>query len=108
MTRYCALAYSAQGRPPADYLFIVLAELRSGVWKLLVRPGWPAVVALDDQSYVGEMLADMKSRLTEDPDSLFQQLSSLSVGPLTTYAAGQIVQNNPQVVGVLPEFVEMS
>ena len=107
MTRYCALAYSAHGVPSADIVFAILAELRSGAWKLLVRSGWPAIVLIDDQSYVREMLADMKSRVSEDVEELFQQLSSLSVGPIITYAVGQDAQSDPKLAVMVRDFIEI-
>jgi len=106
VTRYCALAYSANGSLSAEHVFTIVAELRSGICKLLVRPGWTAMIAADDHSYVHEMLSDMRSRLSDDRSSLFQQLSSLSVGPLITYSAGGGVQHDPQIAMMLLEFVE--
>jgi hypothetical protein len=104
VTRYCAVAYFTQERASAENVITILVELRSGAWKLLVRHGWRKVVASDDQRYVGELLADMKSRISVDPNSLFQQLSSLSVGPLITHSVGGQVHDNPQMAVMLRNF----
>ena len=107
VTQHCIIAYSAEKRLSPESVLIILTEFRPGVWKLLVRPDWQTIVEGDDQRYVREMLEDMKSRLSGDPENLFKQLSSLSVGPLITDAVGQSVQKDSPLADMIGGFVEV-
>ena len=107
VTRYCALAYSRQEGESAENVIICLVELSLGVWRLLVDPAWRALVGLEDQDYVRELLEDLKFRVSDDPNALLEQLSGLSVGPLTTYATGENLEANPQLLNRLRSFVEV-
>jgi hypothetical protein len=53
-----------------------------------VTPNLSEVVRGADRRFVKDLLDDIPERAHDDPQALFQQLSSLSVGPLITYEAG--------------------
>ena len=107
ITQYCALAYSGREPQSAENAIICLVELSLGPWRILVDPAWRAVVGLVDQDYVREFLEDLKLRVADDPDALLKQLSGLSVGPLITYAVGDNLEANRQLLNRLRCFVEI-
>jgi len=107
VTRYCALAYAKHESKQAENVIACLVELTLCAWRLLVDPGWPVIVGLEDQDYVRELLEDLKYRVSHDPDALLEQLSGLSVGPLTTYSSGNNLDSDPQLLNRLLGFVEI-
>ena len=89
--QFCALAYRAQeaeGVPSLENVLIILVRNYEGDSRVLTRTHWVDVVDQDDKEYIDEMLSDFEARMRREADHLLKQVSSLSVGPLITYAAG--------------------
>jgi hypothetical protein len=61
-----------------------------------------------DQEYIDELLKDVLHRAKTFPDEVFQQLSSLSVGPIVTDAVTQIELGDSRVGDLYPGFVHVT
>lgn len=61
-----------------------------------------------DLEYCSELLNDFVKRAQNDPDGLFKQICSLSVGPLITFFTGDRLDRS-SVMGLLWEnFVDLA
>ena len=105
VTRFCALARSRTGHQQLEDVFICLIELNRLRWRILIDSGWREVTEKDDQDYIDELIEDMKFRVMDGPEALFEQLSNLSVGPLLTYAVGHSL--DPQILARVCDFIEV-
>jgi hypothetical protein len=56
--------------------------------RLFLNPGWRDFVRAEDAEYIELFLSDVQMRARQLPQQLFDQLSSLSLGPLVTRTAG--------------------
>lgn len=88
---YCVLEYRpepwttpAESAAPA---FMLVLEAGSAL-RFLLNPDWPGFVKAEDVEYVELFISDVRMRALQFPRQLFEQLSSLSLGPLVTRATG--------------------
>jgi hypothetical protein len=79
----------------------------SGSLHFLVDPGWRSVVCARDLEYIGYLLHDFAGRAKEQPAELFEQLSSLGVGPLVTQATGERISDHPALAQLSSRFVPL-
>jgi len=79
----------------------------SGSLRFLVDPGWRSVVCARDLEYIGSLLHDFLGRAKEEPAALFEQLSSIGVGPLVTQAAGERISDYPALAELASRFVRL-
>ena len=107
---FCALEYrpdefeDAVGQSQNILIFVLFSG--SGNLSVLVRPDWPRFVEERDREYIAEILRDFKDRGSSDPEGLFRHISSLSVGPLRTYALGSLLSDHPDLVAICTGFRE--
>jgi hypothetical protein len=90
--RYCALAYSkSETASLVNYdepVIVLLVQPEGGELLLFLDPSWRAHVNPGDCQYFSELWADFVRRSQDQPDDLFRQLCSISIGPLVTAAVG--------------------
>lgn len=58
--------------------------------RVFLHPGWREFARASDHQYIEALIEDFKGRAKSDPEMLFQQASSLSVGPLVTSETGRL------------------
>jgi hypothetical protein len=107
--QFCALAYRAQeaeGVSSLENVLIILVRDYEGESRVLARPHWTDVVDRDDKEYIDEMLSDFEARLRREPNNLLRQVSSLSAGPLITYAAGPRLVDHPELFALCAVFAD--
>lgn len=109
--RFCALEYRAQHgsdtpwRPP-QVIVLVLRDVTSKLC-FLVHPELRKIVQIEDVGYIQSLLRDFLERAKLYPEELFQQTSSLGVGPLVTYVVGQNLQDYPELQEFYTSFVQL-
>jgi hypothetical protein len=69
----------------------------SGSLRVLCHRDWRNIVGVEDLEYVSDLMDDFRERARSTPDALFRQVSSLSVGPLVTYAVGSDYDLQPLI-----------
>jgi hypothetical protein len=79
----------------------------SGSLQFLVDPGWRSIVCERDLEYIGSLLHDFLGRSKEQPAALFEQLSSLDVGPLVTQETGVRISDHPAIAELTSRFVAL-
>jgi hypothetical protein len=57
--------------------------------------------------YIGSLLHDFLGRAKEQPAALFEQLSSLAVGPLVTQETGERISDHPVLFELSSRFVQL-
>jgi hypothetical protein len=91
VTRFCALVYRtgrAESPSAPERVVILFLGGPGGSLRVLTRRDWRNMVSSEDVEYVQALMDDFRERARSTPDPLFKQVSSLSVGPLVTYAVG--------------------
>jgi hypothetical protein len=109
-SRFCALAYapmSGEGRLAAAEHVILLAIEDSGALRFLVHPNLKSVVNAVDFAYIESILKDFVERINRYATELFQQLCSLSVGPLQTHTVGDQLCEHPDIHSLVSQFVAL-
>jgi len=77
----------------------------TGDLHFLVSPKLGQVVQGNDMAYIDSLLRDFIERAKLHPGDLFQQLCSLSVGPLVTLEVGSHLTNYPRLQELSLRFV---
>jgi len=110
--QYCTLAYcapqecthaSVDGRN--SLLLIMLHENKEV--QILVNPDWRTLIQEQDLDFLEELFGSFIKRASEDPLALFEQLTSLSVGPIVTKCAGTKAYSDLLVDPQYCHFVEL-
>jgi hypothetical protein len=88
---------------------VVLLVLRSEDESLrfLVHPEWRTIVQGEDLAYIEALLRDFLDRAEMNPEALFQQISFLGVGSLTTQKVGLSLDDHPHIQELSSGFVEL-
>lgn len=95
--RYCLLEYRAQNRIKFGTTILLVLKGDDGSLQIYVQPEWRATVQPKDIDYLESLLRDLPKRSVSNPQELFQQLSSLSVGPLVTVEVGENISDRPNL-----------
>jgi len=82
-------------------------ENAAGDLRFLVDPGWRTLVKSEDTDHIESLWVDFGERADLDPASLFKQLSSLGVGPLTVHEAGERISDRPALLELVSRFVQL-
>ena len=94
MNRYCFLKYSPEGIASAQLsdkdVVLVAFERGRGDLCLLIHRRWHEIVPPDYLDYMNSLLADVCHRASADPNRLFRQLETLTVGPIVTSEVGVV------------------
>jgi hypothetical protein len=75
--------------------------------KLRIAPEWTTLVEDADRDYLTEVLTDWKKRATSDPQGLFNQIATLSVGPLVVRQVGSRLSESPYLLDLVKDFQEI-
>jgi hypothetical protein len=78
-----------------------------GCLRFFVDPELSTIVQGKDLDYIQSLLKDFLERANQDPRALFEQLSSLGVGPVATEKAGTNLADHPYLMRLLSRFVEL-
>ncbi len=78
-----------------------------GRLRFLVDPGWRAIVQAKDVTYIESLFADFLERAKEQSATLFEQLSSLAVGPLITQETGERIADCATLFDPSSRFVQL-
>ena len=105
LPKFCALAHRTEDSGGDTPIFLIVFKAASGSLHFLVDPGWRSVVCTRDLGYIGSLLHDFLERAKEEPAALFEQLSSLGVGPLVTEATGDRISDHPALADLSSRFV---
>jgi hypothetical protein len=108
-SRFCALAYKPQPfrNIPSGLESVILFVLQdeAGDLHFLVSPKLDEVVQGDDIAYIDSLMGDFIERAKLHPGELFQQLCSLSVGPLVTFEVDSHLADHPRLQELSSRFV---
>jgi len=80
---------------------------QQGNLRFRVHPKWRAIVQSEDLVYLQSLLQDFRERANLDPASLYEQLSSLGVGPLTTVTVGADLKDYPVIQELSATFMQL-
>jgi hypothetical protein len=109
--RFCALEYRPQGgsdgSPQVASIIVLVLEDEQGKLRFLVHPQWRGMVSGTDLSYLESLFKDFIERAKLHPAALFQQLSSLGVGPLVTQEAGTGIADHSPLLKLCSRFVQL-
>ena len=75
-----------------------------GALEVSIAPRFRSIVRDEDWAYIETLLRDLKERARLEPEHLFRQLSSLSVGPLVCEISGARIENNRSLVEITAGF----
>jgi hypothetical protein len=111
MPAFCVLEYlpkfESSYLPVMDRV-VLLAEREGGrPLRILVHPKLLQVIQETDRPYIGSLLEDMLERGKVDAERLFQQLSSLTAGPLVTRAVGERIADHTEIAVLAAQFVPL-
>jgi hypothetical protein len=96
--RYCVLEYRPEAweTPTNSSAPVFMLVLESGKsLNFFLSPKWRNFVQAEDLEYVELFIEDVQQRAPGLPKQLFDQLSSLSLGPLVTREAGSNFSEQP-------------
>lgn len=102
-SRFCRLEYRLpQDRETLSHDHFVIALLieEAGNLRVFVDPTWSRKVGYADRDYIAAILSDFKSRIDFDPDAVFNQITSLNLGPLVTHDLGTLPNDDPRLTGM--------
>ena len=80
---------------------LVAIQAEEGAIRFFVSRNLPAIASASDLQYLEDLFADLLERAKMDAESLFIQLSSLSVGPLVTKTTGDNTEH-PDLDSIWP------
>jgi signal transduction histidine kinase len=86
---------------------VLVVRDAKGDLDFLVSPNLQQIVQRDDLQYVNDFLLEFLERARRYPDTLFLQLSSLTVGPLVTHKVGLTGVDDEYLISYCAEFVDL-
>jgi hypothetical protein len=89
-------------------IIVLLVEDDEEPLRVFVTPNLEELVDKDDQPYVDALLADFLKRSKAHAEGLFQQVSSLSVGPMVTHRTGILPADRDYLKIHCPDFLPLS
>jgi hypothetical protein len=90
----------------APILLLVLRN-EKGSLQFLVHPDWRSTVQSEDLKYFDCLFCDFLERAETYPDDLFEQISSLGVGPIVTQEVGMGLHEHPFIQKFTSELVDL-
>ena len=75
--------------------------------RFFMHPELNKIVQERHWTYIESLLLDFRERADLDRDSLFQQISDLSVGPLVTAEAGSDISDYPVLLDLRSRFKKL-
>ena len=104
---FCTLGYLTQDSGTVSFTILLVLRDSKGGLRLLTDPDWRSLVQRQDVDYISALLADFFVRATEQPAALFEQLSSLSIGPLVTQETGEQISDHSRILELVSRFVQV-
>jgi hypothetical protein len=107
--RYCLLEYRTSEDVLPDSIsniVMVVFEDCSRHLRFLIHKELSQIVPQNDLEYIESLFSDFKERVKIDPDALFKQLTSLSVGPLVNIGNQQLSPAFPNMPELSSKFIE--
>lgn len=101
------MKYMAQDLGGTSFTILLVLENANGHLSFFVHPEWRSLVRLEDVNFISELLMDFLERADEQPKALFEQLSSLGVGPLMILETGDRISDFPSLSGLITRFVQL-
>lgn len=74
---------------------------------MLLNPSWKKVIRLEDYGYFCDLWEDFAERAKTAPEALFDQLTSLTVGPLAVAKVGSDLSVYPALEALAKSFVNI-
>ena len=113
VAHFSALEYRAEelsGPSALEQVVILFLRNDGGALRVFAHRDWRTIVQPRDLEYIRDILEDFRERALSAPDALFKQVSSLSVGPLTTYAVGTGIdlKANMNLLDILNNMADLS
>jgi hypothetical protein len=107
--KFCALEYTPEaiGCPlttTTNVILLVIRDAECGI-RLLIHPRLREIVKAIDLHYIELLLEDFIERIKINAALLFEQLCSLSFGPLLTRAVGEQIVDHPEINDLALQFV---
>ena len=110
-TGFCLLDYRPSQQSSVSLgggdAFLFFVRVTPSELKMLVSPYWRNFVTSQDVNYVENILADFMERTKTSPDTLFKQVSSLSVGPIITRVTGSKLEDYEEIKLLIRNFSEL-
>jgi hypothetical protein len=107
--KFCALEYNPApvGSPLPTTKNVILLVIRDAECELqfLISPRLRQIVKDIDLPYIDSLLKDFIERVKLNAALLFEQLCSLSVGVLLTWAVGEQIVDHPEIRDLALQFV---
>lgn len=108
---FCALVYRAQGSDlepvPAEPVVLIVLRSGSNGLSFLVPPNLETIIHEKDRNHIESVLEDLLWRGKLEPEVIFQQLSSLSLGPILTLEVGADLAEFPKLSKISEGFVPL-
>jgi len=101
------MEYRVHGSGGATFTALLVFEDAKGGLCFLVRPDWRSAVQPEDVNYITNLFRDFPERADEQAAALFEQLSSLAVGPLVTQQTGERISDYPPLLDQFSRFVQL-
>jgi hypothetical protein len=79
----------------------------NGSIRFFIHPELRTIVEGKDLAYIEALLLDLPERAKQRPAELFEQISSLAVGPLVVKDFGSNLLEHPSLLLLLHRFVEI-
>lgn len=93
---------------PEQRCILIAARCEDGALHIRVCPDWRNVALEPDPDYWSALFDDFVERAKAEPEALFEQLCSLSVGPLVTQSTGDNIAQDPEIVALWQSFVDLA
>jgi hypothetical protein len=111
LPQFCLLGYEPQrrssGTSRAPFIILLVLKGKNGNLDFRVHPQWQALVHPEDSEYIDLLLADLPVRAQLNPDALFDQICSLSVGPIQTKETGPGNSDDPGLAELISMFEQV-
>src|SRR5947209_14450997 len=88
---YCALEYCPEnipGPPKVERVLFLVVRYENGVLNIFFNNNWETIIQPKHREYIRALLDDFQLRAESARDAFLDQITSLSVGPVITHAAG--------------------
>jgi len=102
-----AMGYRARDAEPTASMVLIVLKDAEGCLSFLVHSEWRSMVLAKDLEYIASLFADFQERAKLDSEALFEQISSLGVGPLVTLQAGERISDHPDLLDGCSEFLKL-
>ena len=106
-SRFAALEYRARGLGGITPIILLVLDDSKGGLHFLVHPGWRDIVQAEDIDYLDALFQDFPVRSRLHPEALFDQISSIGVGPIVTRMVGEEISGHPALVEMRFYFVQL-